>query len=527
MKKLLTSAAAAALLLAGLTGPAAAVERGGELTFGRYADSLFLDPVLNDANVDIWILTNLYDTLIRSSPDGKGLEPGLATEWSVSDDGREVTLKLREGVKFADGSPMTAEDVKWSLDRARNPDHGIWNGLIGSIDAVEIADSRTIVLRLEHPDPTIIPALAVFNTSILPQALFEAEPGQTDEEKAQAFAEHPIGTGPFVFESWERGTRMRIVRNPHHWEMGEDGEPLPYLDAVTFEVIPDDATRILKLKAGELGASEFIPFARVAELEADPNVNMELFPSTRVAYVTMNVRPELSDGTPNPLSDQKVRQALNYAANKDAIIQVVTYGVGTPSQSYMSSTTPMARQQGQPYPYDLERAKALLGESEWADGFELSILALAGNADELATDSALQQMWSPLGVRLNIEQVDNATRTQRYRAGDFQMRNSAWTNDINDPSQITSYMAYYPLIESLHSGWNNQEANELFEKSQQELDPEARAAQYDRIQEIHIGEAPVVYLYETPYPVALQANVKGFYQIPLGNNIFAETYIER
>jgi len=526
MKKLVTAALAAALLCGGSTY-ALAVERGGDLTFGRYADSLLLDPVWNDANVDIWIFTNLYDTLIRSTPDGKDLEPGLATEWAVSDDGTEVTLTLREGVKFADGSDMTAEDVKWSLDRARNPENGIWNGLIGSIDVVEIADPQTIVLKLKNPDPTIIPALAVFNTAILPQALYEAEPGETDAEKAESFAKHPIGTGPFMFESWERGTRMRIVRNPHHWEMGEDGEPLPYLDSVTFEVIPDDATRILKLKAGELGGSEFIPFARVAELDADLNITMELFPSTRVTYLLMNVRPELSDGTPNPLSDPKVRQALNHAVDKDAIIQVVTYGVGTKSQSYMSSTTPMARLEGEPYPYDLEKAKALLGETEWADGFEVSIYALAGSADEIAIDSAVQQMWSQLGVTFNIEQVDNATRTAHYRAGDFQMRNSAWTNDINDPSQITSYMAYYPLIESLHSGWNVDEVNKMFEKSQKELDTEARAAQKDRIQEIHIDEAPMVYLYETPYPVALQSNVKGFYQIPLGNNIFARTYIEK
>jgi peptide/nickel transport system substrate-binding protein len=239
------------------------------------------------------------------------------------------------------------------------------------------------------------------------------------------------------------------------------------------------------------------------------------------------VRPQLPDGSPNPLSDPKVRQALNHAIDKDAIIQIVTYGVGTKSQSYMSSTTPMARLEGEPYPYDLEKAKALLGETEWADGFEVSILALAGSADEIAIDSAVQQMWSQLGVKLNIEQVDNATRTAKYRAGDFQMRNSSWTNDINDPSQITSYMAYYPLIESLHSGWNVDEVNKLFEKSQQELDPEARAAQYERIQEIHISEAPIIYLYETPYPVALQESVEGFHQIPLGNNIFAKTYIER
>ena len=190
MNKLATAALAAALLTGGSVD-ALAVERGGDLTFGRYADSLLLDPVWNDANVDIWIFTNLYDTLIRSSPDGKGLEPGLATEWTVSDDGTEVTLTLREGVKFADGSDMTAEDVKWSLDRARNPENGIWNGLIGSIGSVEIADPQTIVLKLKNPDPTIIPALAVFNTAIMPKALYEAEPGATDAGEGEVLRRAP------------------------------------------------------------------------------------------------------------------------------------------------------------------------------------------------------------------------------------------------------------------------------------------------------------------------------------------------
>src|SRR3546814_20300964 len=108
-----------------------------------------------------------------------------------------------------------------------------------------------------------------------------------------------------MFESWERGSSMRIVRNPHYWKMGEDGKPLPYLDAVDFEIIPDDATRILKLKAGELDAAEFIPYARVAELKAEPELEMALFPSTRVQYITMNVRPKMADGSANPLSKQK------------------------------------------------------------------------------------------------------------------------------------------------------------------------------------------------------------------------------
>jgi peptide/nickel transport system substrate-binding protein len=526
MRKLLTTVAAAALLVT--AGHAAlAVERGGTLTFGRYADSLFLDPVLNDANVDIWILTNLYDTLIQPTDDGKGLQPGLATEWKVADDGKEVTLTLRQGVQFADGKPLTAEDVKWSLDRARDPKNGIWNFLVSSIDSVEIKDATHIVLTLSHPDPSILAALATFNTAILPEKDFEAAKGDTDAEKARAFAEHPIGSGPFVFKSWDRGSTMVLVKNPNYWQQGEDGKPLPYLDEVKFETIPDDATRILKLQSGELDAAEFIPYARVAELKADPKINMELYPSTRTFYGNFNARPKLADGSDNPLSKVEVRQALNYATNKEAIIKIVTHDVGKPMGSFLSSGTPLYWSAGPAYPYDLAKAKALLEKAGYANGFDVHLLVLAGNADETATASALQQMWSQLGVKLTLDQVDNATRTDRYRKAQFQMRLGAWTDDLADPSEYTSYAVDYSNIQAQHSGWNDPEANKLFALSQKEMDPAKRAEEYKRIQQIYMEAAPILFIYETPYPVALSKKVKGFIQIPLGNNIFVKTSIEK
>ena len=122
----LALAACSAASLAGATA-AGAVTRGGVMTYGRYADSLFLDPVLNDANVDIWILSNLYDTLLLPTDDGKGVQPGLASAYTLAPDGKSITLTLRDGIMFSDGSPITAEDVKWSLDRARDPKEGIWN----------------------------------------------------------------------------------------------------------------------------------------------------------------------------------------------------------------------------------------------------------------------------------------------------------------------------------------------------------------------------------------------------------------
>jgi peptide/nickel transport system substrate-binding protein len=266
MKRVISTVLAAGLLL-GASSAVLAVERGGTLAYGRYADSLFLEPVLNDANVDIWVLSNLYDTLILPSDDGQGLVPGLATEWKVSNDGLTVTLTMRDGIKFSDGSPITTEDVKWSLERAATPDNGIWQFLVDSIASVAAPNDKTAVITLKHPDPAILSALTVFNTAIMPKKLFEAEPGATDKEKAQSFATHPVGSGPFMFQSWDKGSDMKLVKNPYYWDKGEDGQPLPYLDGIDFQVIPDDATRILKLQSGELQGGEFIPYSRVKELQ--------------------------------------------------------------------------------------------------------------------------------------------------------------------------------------------------------------------------------------------------------------------
>ena len=137
----------------------------------------------------------------------------------------------------------------------------------------------------------------------MPSKLILAEPGATLDDKSKSFAQHPVGSGPFTLKSWNRNSEMVMTRNPHYWKQGSDGQPLPYLDNVRYVIIPDDATRILKLKAGEIDAAEFIPYSRVAELKADSRLNMVLFPAAQVNYFTINNRPTLKDGTKNPLND--------------------------------------------------------------------------------------------------------------------------------------------------------------------------------------------------------------------------------
>ena len=158
----------------GAADSAEALNRGGKMVYARNADSLFLDPVLLERNVDIWVLSNLYDTLLEPSADGKTIVPGLATGYEVSPDGLTFTLKLRPGTKFSDGSPITVGDVKWSLDRARNPNNGAWNFTLESLDSIETQGEDTVVLHLKHPDPALAAALAIFNSSIMSQKAFDA-----------------------------------------------------------------------------------------------------------------------------------------------------------------------------------------------------------------------------------------------------------------------------------------------------------------------------------------------------------------
>ncbi len=519
------------MLLAGLIllgiGSANAATHGGTLIFGASADVIFLDPVFEQQNPDIWFAMNVYDTLLQPSDDGKTVGPGLASAYEMSPDGLTLTLTLRPGVKFADGSPLTPNDVQFSLKRAQNKDYSSFTALIELIGSIDIAGPDKVILHLKHPDPSIFQALATFNTGILPEKLLNAAPGKTDREKARAFAEKPLGTGPFMVSNWTPGTELTMVRNPYYWQHAADGSPLPYLDRIRIVIIPDDATRILKLKAGEIDAAEFVPYSRIAELKADPNLNMVLSPAAQIFFVAMNNRPKLADGTPNPLSDKRVRQALNYAVNKDAIVQVMTYGAGKPQVSPISTATPLSDTSAKvPYPYDPAKAKALLADAGYAKGLDLGIYTVAGNADQAAEMAAIQQMWNQVGVKLKIQQMDSATRIAKFHANEYQMRTALWTADINDPSEAIEFLTYGPMVQSNYSGFDSPELDADFVKSQAEMDVEKRRALVKSIQDIYIEAAPMVFLVEAPYPVALNKKVKGFVQSPLGNYFFSGVHIE-
>lgn len=527
MTRTLTVAALA--LATTIATPIIAQERGGTMNFARYDGSRLIDPIYADRNPDIWMVGSLFDTLLRSSEDGKSIVGGLAETFSVSDDGKTVSLVLQEGLKFADGSSLDAEDVLFSLSRARNADLGPWAGMLGNVADVT-ADGNNITLNLSQPDPTILSMLATFNTAIVNKAAFDAAEGATDQDKSAAiFAEGGpgVGSGAFYLCDFEQGASMDFCANEHYWELGADGKPLPYLDKVHFEIIPDDATRILKLQAGEVDAVEFVPFSRVAELDADPKINMNLYPSTRIIYSPINSRETRADGSPNPLHDVRVRQAINYATNKEALIGLVLQGAGKQmSAPLMSSSTRLAKDMDL-YSYDLDKAKSLVSEAGLEAGTEVTLTTLAGSSDDATIFAALQQMWAPLGIDLVVEQVDGPTRGAKNRSGEFDIHTYGWVDDVNDPSQVTGWLGYSPVRDAVGTGWKSDRFNELFEASGSEMDQAARAEQYAEMQEIYAEAAPLLFMYETPFAVAISTAIDGYVQTPLGANIFSRATVSR
>lgn len=514
-------------LLAGQATSAWAQDRGGVLNFARYDGSKLIDPIYADRNPDIWMVLNLFDTLLTMK-DGAPAD-NLTKSHELSADGLTLTLTLRDDVKFADGTPMTGADVVFSLDRARNKDLTSWADLISSIDKVS-AEGNVVTVALKRPDPAILSMLATFSTAIVSKAAFDAAPGATDQEKAAAIfasGKPGVGSGPFYLSGFSQGATMDFSANPNYWRAGADGKPLPYLDGVHFEIIPDDATRVLKLQSGEVDVAELIPFSRVAELKADPNLKMELFPSTRIIYAPINTRETRADGSFNPLKDVKLRQALNFATDKDALVALVLQGAGAAMSSpLMSSQTPMAVDMSPLYGYDIEKAKALAAEAGIQPDTPLTFTTLAGSADDATVFAALQQMWAPLGVNLVVEQVDSATRGAKNKSGEFDIHTYGWSDDVADPAQVVGWLGYNPTANAVGTGWNDETFNDLYEAANAEMDPAKRAEDYKQMQEIYADAAPLLWLYQTPYAVAMSQNVEGYVQLPLGVNKFDEATVK-
>ncbi len=483
---------------------------GGSVTLARGVDADNMDPVTQDGNINIWVFMSIYDQLVRVSESGTETVPGLAEEWEVSDDGVTYTFHIREGVQFSNGTPLTMDDIIWSIERARDTEESPWSFSLEQVQSIEAPDDQTIVITLTEPWAPFISDISMFNSSVISRAFAE-------EVGVESLVDQTMGTGPFQMAEWNKAESMRLVKNEYYWEEG-----LPLVDEIVLTVIPDSNSEILQLQGGEIdgiiGQGD-VPFNRISDLEADENIEVYRWTSTYNNFIVMQTQHE-------PLDDVHVRRALNYATNKQAIIDTILFGAAEISNSFMPRGALFWNPDQEGYPYDLDKAREELAQSKVPDGFTIEFQIRSGNDQQSSIATAIQDMWSEIGVTVDILPLEATVLSENYQNEEFALRLSGWTNDIIDPDQLISYAILPESTNNYHTGWQSEEAISLAQQGRAEQDPEARREIYYRIQQIHMDEAPWVYLYVLPYVDALNTRVKGYFHHPMGQYVFRNMYVE-
>lgn len=482
-------------------------KRGGHITIARIEDSQSFDKTNVFQNESIWLAQQIMESLYTVGQDGKTLKPWLATSYTKSADGKTYTFKLRQGVKFSNGQPMTAEDVKFSIDDARAQEKG-WGYLDAAIKRIEAPDPSTVVFHLKYPWAPFLADIALFSNGIIPKDFA----GESREE----FYKHPIGTGPFMWDKREVGRSVTFKRNPHYWQKGK-----PYLDGVTWTFVTDENTRELQLRGGQIQVNEFPPFNAIRKLENTPNVTMSLFPSTRTDYIVMNQAYE-------PLADVHVRRAISYAIDRKAIVRSVLFNNGKPASSFMPPQVPFHDPRAPGIQFDMAKAKAEMAQSKHPNGFKVELLVGAGAQVENAIGQILQQSLRELGIQVRFKTQDTSTAFTSIQKRQYQMGFSYWTMDIADPDELVTF-AIDPAggAEQFYTGYRNPEAVALSHRAQREEDPDVRAGLYKQIQAMAANDAFLIFLYWSPFRYAYSNKLHGFKVTPLGNYHLEDVWLAK
>ncbi|GGA65010.1 ABC transporter substrate-binding protein [Ornithinibacillus halotolerans] len=450
-------------------------------------DPDFLDPHMAEASITYQVILNIFDGLLVGDTDGS-LKPALAEEYDISEDGLTYTFDIREGVTFHNGDPLTVEDIQYSFERLMGTHTGEpLSSNFENIDALETPDENTFVIKLKEPNSAFLTYLTALNSAILPKS----NDGKHNE--------NPIGTGPFQYENYSPENNMVVVKNENYWKEG-----LPYLDKVTFVFQPDDQTALLSLQSGQIDLVA-VGAHRVPEVEDQFNLTYQ--DSNSVLLVGFNHDRE-------PFNDIRVRQAINYAVNKDDIIEATFSGYATKIGSNMSPAMADVYKEGleDAYARDVAKAKDLLAEAGYPNGFQttLSISSHAGMYTNVA--QVIVENLKDIGIDVEIEVVEWGVWLERiYQGRDYDMTVIDFTGELSPYETIKRYISG---AGNNFFNFENAEFDELMQDVIVEQDADRQNELYGRAQEILSEEAAAVYLADYQIIWALNPELEGYKTYP-------------
>lgn len=480
----------AVLLIAVVIGTASAQAECQELTFRSQLDALEMDPANLRTTLDDALAREVYSGLVQYAGNSFAeVEPDLATDWTISDDGLTYTFNLRQGAQFHHGfGEVTASDVKFSFDRLKDPAVASLHAADAAIiDNIEVVDDYTVRITLTQPFPAFLTEFLAYRTGyIVSQAAVE--------QLGDRFVTNPVGSGPFVWTEWVQNSYIVLTANEEYWD--DTGR----LCTVRVVIIPEDSLFEIALETGEVDIG-YVTNAEVQQSLAD---NPDLKVVTAAAPQTMFLQ---INGEHEPFDDVRVRQALWYAIDKDALVQFVLNGLGEPSDTLFNPYV-FGFLDETAYEYDPARARELLTEAGYPDGFSSTIM-VRPHQNEAQQGTALQALWSQVGIDVQIVgPLENAQAFERYRNGDFDIGTLAFMRV--GPDQIVRPLLHSASIPFLNSSrYSNATMDELIDSAQSEMDPTERARLYAEIQRLVHDEVPLIPLYQPLLVLAMSPDVEG------------------
>ncbi|MEZ4864665.1 MAG: ABC transporter substrate-binding protein [Caldilineaceae bacterium] len=416
----------------------------------------------------------MFDALVYPEADGT-YSPALAESWEVSDDGLTYTFNLRKGVTFHNGEEFTADSVVYSWQTYSQPEVTYANEW-SFVQNVEKVDDYTVKISTEKPNALLLARVAGWSM-IPPKA--HAEMG------LEAFAQSPIGTGPFMFKEWVKGDHLTVVANPNYWREG-----YPKVAEVLFRFMPESATRVAAAQADEIDIAPRLTADEADLLQSDENVTVINYPVDRVYYVAFN---NMTTGLDTPIMDLKVRQAIAHAIDVQTIIDSIFSGAASRATGFVAKGN-LGYQESEPVAYDPEQAKALLAEAGYPDGFDIGMAcpeAAYPNINEVC--QAIQGYLAAVGINADLDlQEANAYWDHESKKELPPLFVDSWSNTITEAySRIEGAVGK----DQSYANWADEKLYDLLDQTLTTADVDARADLYAQIQSYMQETMPFVFLY--------------------------------
>jgi peptide/nickel transport system substrate-binding protein len=476
---------------------------GGTLNAAFQNEWAGLDPHTVSSYSSYQILNNVLEGLTFYD-DELNLVPWLAESWEQSEDGRTWTFHLRQGVMFSNGREMTAEDVKWSFERLIDPATGAGNaGRVGPPETeIEVIDDYTVAIT--HPEPF----------GIFPQSIgFDKSTGIVARESTEedGSINVPIGTGPFQITEVEGTTRLVLEKNEDYWQ-----EDLPYLDQIVIEPIPDDTVRETALRGGEIDWILAIAPQNFEALQDDPDIVVDTAPQLSYDYIGVNLTRE-------PFDDVRVRQAMALALDRDQLCQAGFFGLCDPLQDPIGEGSPWHFGYA-PYDRDVERARELLADAGYPDGFEMELLPTTQYGETVRAAQVLQQQLAEIGIDATINAPEWTEWLELEGNFQYDVYICNW-NGLIDADQYY-YLQHHTGEVFNFTGYSNPEFDELVEEGRSMSEFDARYDIYEEANQILVDDAPYIYMYNKREIRAYAPYVEGFVVRPDQANNFWTVWLD-